>query len=407
MKLFGYELQRIANKIITPAEEKQGTFTISLSTTQRKARDMSDFIAALSTAESTVKPLRYRLYDIYGENLDYVPHLRALYELRHNKIKQREIKYLKKSGKEDEVMTEWLKAPEFKAFLSDLLDTQFYGFSLFDFTEYAGKEWFGYDLINRKHVDPIKKWVYRYQYGAGGESYDIEGRQKYIMAVGKERDFGLFKTAAPVCINIRNLTGDMMNYVELAGNNFTITKTKHNDPNIKNQLNQAIRNLGSTGNVNLPDGVADIQFESLSSSQQNQLFTSIHDLLIKELSKLMVGATMGVEDGSSYSQAQVHERTMGSVFASDETFILDQLNYYFADKLPLFGKNNNGRFVFEQSHTEEDMEELAKDKLLMSLGLNLTPEYLAEKYNIPTEAIKKNDTTEDQQPKPEAGNGME
>ena len=79
---------------------------------------------------------------------------------------------------------------------------------------------------------------------------------------------------------------------------------------------------------------------------------------------------------------------MGGVFESDATFVLDVLNYEFIDKLPLFNKQAKGKFIFAESHTEEDMAELNKDAKLKSLGLNLTPEYLAEKYGIPIEAIK-------------------
>lgn len=392
MKILGYTIERVQNKVTAPMIEKQGQFTISLSVVTRRPKDIRDFVTALEKAESTTNPLRYLLYDLYNENLDYVPHLKALVELRINKILQRDLQFIKKSGKVDDEMTEWLKAPQFKSFLTEIVNTRFYGYSLFDFTAYAGQEWFDYDLINRKHVDPIRKLVLKYQYNPSGDSYIDDVYRKYVMPIGDERDLGLFKPAAPVCINIRNLTSDMMNYVELAGNNFTITKTKHNDPRLKNQIATAVKNIGSSGNINLPEGVADIDIQNMSSSQQNELFTSIHDLLNKELSKLFIGSTMGIEDGSSRSQAEVHERTMGGVFESDATFVLDVLNYEFIDKLPLFNKQAKGKFIFAESHTEEDMDELNKDAKLKSLGLNLTPEYLAEKYGIPIEAIKQ--TTE-------------
>lgn len=395
MKIFGFDINRVQNKVTAPMIEKQGSFTISLSVVTRRPKDIQDFINALNQAESTTNPLRYQLYDLYNENMDYVPHLKSLVELRINKILQRNLKFIRKSGKVDEAVTEWLKAPEFKYFLTEIVNTRFYGYSLFDFTEYAGDDWFNFDLINRKHVNPITKKVLKYQYSADGDSYLSPSYKKYVMPIGKERDLGLFKPACPVCINIRNLTSDMMNYVELAGNNFTITKTKHNDPKLKNQIANAMKNIGSSGTINLPEGVADIDIQNMSSSQQNELFTSIHDLLNKELSKLFIGSTMGIEDGSSRSQAEVHERTMGNVFESDATYVLDVLNYEFIEKMPLFNKTVSGKFIFEESHTDEDMQELDKDTKLKNLGLNLTPEYLAEKYGIPIEAIKQTDEPDD------------
>lgn len=139
MKILGYTIERVQNKVTAPMIEKQGQFTISLSVVTRRPKDIRDFVTALEKAESTTNPLRYLLYDLYNENLDYVPHLKALVELRINKILQRDLQFIKKSGKVDDEMTEWLKAPQFKSFLTEIVNTRFYGYSLFDFTAYAGQ----------------------------------------------------------------------------------------------------------------------------------------------------------------------------------------------------------------------------------------------------------------------------
>jgi len=393
MKILGYELNRVKNEIITPMTEKQGTFTISLSSNSRPTRDVGDLTAAIKQAENIVNPLRYNLYNIYRENLDIVPHLSAIVGVRHSTLQQRNLQYVNKKGKVDEELTEWLKSPQFKRFVYEILDTKFWGFSLFDFTAYSGQQWFGFDLINRKHVDPIRKVVYSRETGQGPMPYNDKIREKYIMPVGEERDLGILKTASFVAIHIRQLMSDMMSYTELAGNNFTVIKTKNNDPKINTQVMDAVRNLSSNGTLQLPEGVADVNMESMSSSQQNQLFTSIMDLLNKELSKLILGSTMVIDEGSSRSQGEVHERTTANVYESDATYLLDVLNYQFAEKLPLFGKNPSGKFIFEESHTAEDMAELDKDIKLKSLGLSLTPEYLAEKYGYPKESIT---TTQEQ-----------
>ncbi len=406
MKILGYELNRVKNEIITPATEKQGTFTISLSSNSRPTRDVGDLTASIKQAESIFNPLRYNLYNIYQENIDIVTHLHSLLSIRQSVLLQRNLQFIKKSGKVDEELTEWMKSPQFKQFIGEILNTRFWGFSLFDFTDYAGQQWFNYDLINRKHVDPIRQVVYSRETGQGPMPYNEKSREKYIMPVGNQRDLGILKTASYVAIHIRQLMSDMMNYTELAGNNFTVIKTKNNDPKINSQVMEAVRNLSGSGTLQLPDGVADVNMESMSSSQQNQLFTSIMDLLNKELSKLILGSTMVTDEGSSRSQGEVHERTTANIYESDATYLLDVLNYQFYDKLGLWGKQANGKFIFEESHTAEDMAELDKDIKLKSLGLTLTPEYLAEKYGYPKEAItttieepepNKDDTSEDQQ----------
>jgi len=346
MKAFGFEFKRVMNKIVTPQTEQVGKFKIQTQSSPRRTVSMQDYLDALKQAESVNIPLRYRLYDLYQESLDYVPHLKALIELRHLQLLSKEITYTVKD-KELKQLTPWLQSPEFKQFMRDILDTKFWGFSLFDFSD-IDSSWFSYDLINRKHVDPIKQVVYEFQYGGKGTPYNDKSRAKYIIALGQQRDLGLLKNATPYAIHLRNMTGDMMNYVELAGNNFTIYKDETADPRIANQINEAHKSIGSAGYMKLPGGVSR-EIENQSSSQQNQLFTSIHDLLNKELSKLLLGSTMGIEDGSSLSQAEVHERTMGKVFQADSQYVLDCLNYEFADKLALWGLPTNGVFTIVQN----------------------------------------------------------
>ncbi len=352
MKILGYDLTQVTNKIVHPETEQIGKFTIITQASQRRTVDIGDYIKALQLAESKRKPLRYALYDQYQESIDYVPHLKALLELRQLNLLSKEFRFTV-NGKVDETMTPWIQSPEFKNFLRDILDTKFWGFSLFDFTDSKG-EWFAYDLINRKHVDPILEVVYKYQNGTAPTPYNTKERLKYVMPVGNQTDLGMLKNATPIAIHIRNMTGDMMNYVELAGNNFTVYKDKTGDPKIATQIGQAEKNKSGSGYVQVPAGV-EREIENQSSSQQNELFKGVHDLLNKELSKLILGSTMGIEDGSSLSQAEVHERTMGKVFQSDTRFVLDVLNYDFTDKLVIWNKNIAGRFEIAQTSKTEPL----------------------------------------------------
>ena len=395
MKIWGFELQRVTNKVEKPGTIKTGQFSISYQSPVIRARTMDDYKRGLEKAQSATNPLRDLLYTLYQESIDFVPHLKALLELRQLNIQSKALTYEKKSGKSDEDMEAWLQSPIFKTFIRDILDTKFWGFSLFDFSKDQKSGWFDYDLVPRLHVDPIRQLVYKFQYGGAGEPYNTPTRSKYVMPVGERTDLGMLKNATPTAIHLRNMTGDMMHYVELAGNNFMITKTKSNDMNVKNQLRDAVKNIGAGGHLDLPQGVTDLEIENMSSSQQNELFKSVHDILNKELSKLLVGSTMGIEDGSSLSQAEVHERTMGKVFAADEEYVLDVLNYQFADYLELWGKKTTGKFKFENDNSEQETKEIAKDLQLQKLGVKFTSEYLAKKYYLPPDAI---DTTE---PEPE------
>ena len=387
-------LSRITNAVrgnerpANPAEAVGATklFTIVSQPMTRRTVDISDFIAALSKAESRTDPLRYMLYNLYDQSIDYNTQLANAIDLRREEVINKKYIFQDAEGNEIEDVTVWLQSPDFKKFVKDLVDTRFYGFSLFDFSAGSGKEWFSYELVNRKHVDPIREKVYRQQIGGQGVSYTDQAYKRYVMPVGNRYDLGILKNVIPDCIYVRNLKSDWANYAELAGNNFMIFKSKTNDPNLKNQIDKMAKNVGSAGQVQLPDGVVDMDIQNMSSSQQNALFEGMYATLQKDIITRLLGSNMTVQDGSSRSQAEVHENTTGGVHESDLRYILDVLNFDFIDFMPLWGLPNTGRFTVAS--------ETLLDPLAVQIGAagvqsmqsiivdpNLTPE---QKKNILT-----------------------
>ena len=79
-----------------------------------------------------------------------------------------------------------LESPWFLDFLSYLLDTAWWGGSLFQFGIDEGG-WLSYDLIPRKHVDPIRKLILRMQTDIHGTAWD---EYDNLLFVGKPRALG-------------------------------------------------------------------------------------------------------------------------------------------------------------------------------------------------------------------------
>ena len=353
-------------KPANPAEAVGATklFTIISQPAARRTVDVSDFIAALSAAESRSNPLRYQLYTLYDQSIDYNTQLANAIDLRREEVINKKYIFQDQNGDEIEQVTVWLQSPDFKKFLKDLIDTRFYGFSLFDFSAGSGNEWFSYELVNRRHVDPIREKVYRFQHGGDGVHYTDSTYKRYVMPIGNRYDLGVLKNVIPDCIYIRNLKSDWANYAELAGNNFMVFKSKSNDPNLKNQINTMAKNIGSTGQVQLPDGVVDMDVQNMSSSQQNALFEGMYATLQRDIITRILGSNMIVQDGSSRSQAEVHESTTSGIHESDLRYVLDVLNFDFIDFMPLWGLPNSGKFTIAA--------ETLMDPLAVQLGVGGT-----------------------------------
>src|SRR3712207_3715188 len=158
--------------------------TIVLHQPQRFNIDIADFMQAVRAAENVDYSRREKLYDLYNDIL-MDPHLFSVIDRRMSAVESAEISFVRK-GVPDEAINEQIDSPWFTSLVSDILASRFWGFSLFQFYKQDG--WIGYDLIPRKHVNPVRRIILRRQTDITGTSWD---EYSNLLAVGKKDDLGL------------------------------------------------------------------------------------------------------------------------------------------------------------------------------------------------------------------------
>jgi hypothetical protein len=70
------------------------------------------------------------------------------------------------------------------------------------------------------------------------------------------------------------------------------------------------------------------------------------------------------------------------------------LNYEMFEMLPAFGIAQNGKWQYMESATTKASQSVDLDLKIKELGYNFTPEYIAEKYNLPKPTENVNSTIE-------------
>lgn len=163
-------------------------------------------MTALKAAENVDFPCWSKLYDIYEDVLTD-GHLSAVIQKRKSSILNMQVEF-KRNGKVDEAIEEQLRSPWFRNFLSDLADTIQWGTSTFQF--FRNGEWLGYDLIPRKHVNPVKRIILRRQTDITGDSFDDYAD---LVSIGNPRDLGILAKAALYVIYKRNATADWAQFI--------------------------------------------------------------------------------------------------------------------------------------------------------------------------------------------------
>ena len=342
----------------------------------RTQKDLASWRTAVMMTEGYMDS-KYQLLDIYTEQMDLDGHLAGLVRKRTAALLRNELQYVR-NGEPDEAVMEWMEKQRFKDFLQEVHEATYFGHSLFWFTDPKANE-FVYKLVNRKHVNGQKKVILKSQQDADGMSYENALMIRAAIEVGQPMDLGLLKTATYYSIIKRNLIADWANYAEEAGRNFRTVKYKGRDVEGRNQLIAALKASGSGGIVSVPEGM-DVDIQNMSSSSQNQLFENFMDYLNKEQSKLILGQTMTTDDGSSRSQAEVHEGEQEILMQADKMRLLNFLNYDFYDYLPRWGIPTGGVFQFGEVNDIDKM--LERDLKLKALGYVFTQEQLQERYGL-------------------------
>lgn len=361
---------------------KSKKFKIIETTKQHITPAIDIYINSLQSASNKTIQSRVLLYDSYLTTLMVDDVVQSLLDKRLDNITNKSIQ-IYQNDKHLEDMDYFFESPKFQQFLKDMIMTKFWGFQLFEFDEFVfdEKKWFDYKVIPHKHVNPYRKEVLKKQFDREGISF--EKRNDYLF-IGDEDDLGLLSKITLLSLYNRLGMFGYSKYLDLASENFQTIKTRgYVDDEDINHIQKQLATRGSGGNIQVPDGI-DFDLINQSSSQQNQLFENYMERVKDRMATLILGQTMTTSDGSSRSQAEVHQSEQSKKYSSDELFVLNVLNFEFRDYLPLWFKdiNTNGmEFRLVPSTAEEIRNKLQTYKLLKELGMQFSEDQLREAFS--------------------------
>ena len=173
--------------------------------------NMQNYMSAVTSAKSIDYSMRTMLYDLY-ESATLDLHLAGTLDKRLRAVTRFPIEFWR-NGEADDVITPQLKSPWFKEMRKDLLMSEFWGFTLIQL--YLDDEgWIQYDLIPRKHYDPIKKKLLKFQGDQDGRN--IEEFQNMLF-IGSERGLGVFAELLPAVLYKRGDMGDWAKFCNVFG----------------------------------------------------------------------------------------------------------------------------------------------------------------------------------------------
>lgn len=342
---------------------------------------------AVRQAEDVHNPDRTELIRLYND-ITNDDHLTAV--LNQRVINATSGKWMIHKEGQDEGDPELTKAFGGK-WLEDVMrlivESRFHGYSLINLGDIKGQEMQWVESVPREYVDPIRRGVKKGLYEIDETSMisidDPKWRNWLILV--DNGDLGLLNQASPLVIWKKNALGSWSQFAEIFGLPWRVGKTDVDDNVRRQNMFQMLQDTGSAtyAVIDIQD---EIQFIEQSKSDAYNVFDRLVDRVEKGLSKLILGQTMTVEDGSSRSQAEVHERVSDLYTLKDKKLIERVINKEIIPRLVRLGMISEGvSFAWDQEEALDFDQRLSAIEALNRAGYKISPEKVEELTGIPVE----------------------
>ena len=372
----------------TPKDARRLVVDLMRQTQSLTRSDLARWRAAHQLAIDVENPQRGALYRIYRDVvLD--GHLSGAVTQIAGMVKARSFKLVDGKGRPDDDAARLLDTQWFKRVVDIYLDARYWGFTLIQVTKPldagGGVAGFGcVDLIPREHVIPEKHRIVANagdHWTAGYDWRDAEVAGTLLEAGGEE-DLGLYLKCARYTIPKKNVEQYWDAFAEIFGMPMRIARTASRDDKDREKIMAMLEQMGHSAVAVMQEGT-EIEVVENAKSDAFEVYDRRIERCDRELSKLVIGQTMTIEDGSSLSQSQTHLDVLKNLIEAIADGLRDFVN---GQVLPFMGrwgmpvKGLAFEWDYPLDYTPEQMT--AVESMLLQ-NFEIDKEYFTDKYGIP------------------------
>lgn len=352
-------------------------------------QEISNWKLGIDCFEDVHSPTSVELIRVYNDMV-IDSHLTACMELRKAKTLGKDFKIIDDNGEEITEETKLLNKVWFKDMVNFALDSKFYGHSLIQFGKRIGQSFEKTELVKREYVYQQEKKVRQSPY-SNNPSYPYnEGKfAAWLVEAGRCDDMGLLMKAAPLVIFKKTALSSWSQFTEMFGAPLRVGKTQVRDEALRDNMYNMLDQMGSNAFAVL-DLEDTIEYIKDNQTDAYEVFDKLVERVNGEISKLFLGSTMVIDDGSSKSQAEVHEQSFGAITKSDGFYIEEWVNECVIPILNKYhGFNITGKWVYDDTEQVTKQEQFERDIEIIKTGkYNVPAEYITETYGTPVEGVE-------------------
>ena len=341
--------------------------------------DMNAYMNSVKSAKSIDYSNRVRLYDMYDSaSLDL--HLSGVIAKRLRGVTKIPIEF-QRNGEPDDAINAQLRSPWFKEFRKDVVMSEFWGYTLVQFfLDDEGN--IRYELINRKHYDPIHRKLLKYQGDMDGLPIEMFPNMLFI---GKERELGIFAELLPAVLYKRGDMSDWARFCNIFGMPIREYTYDAGDEEARKRLIIDAKRQGANAVYIHPKESELHLIEAGNKTGSSDLYKTFADYWDSKISIRVLGNTLTTDAKETGTQAlgNVHKEEEDEMNADDRDFILDVLNYYMRPIFSDLGFNvDGGEFVYAKKDKINPSQHIDIVQKLSSMGLPISDDYLYETFCV-------------------------
>lgn len=393
MNILGFNISRLQNVSGVPAPSQSAFTKIQKQSLDRIKQSVSDWRDAIEFAEDVYYPNNEELIRLYRE-LVLDPQVSALIETMLYQVQSNAFKIVS-NGEENEDKTKIFKSKWFSQLIKYTCEARYYGFSYVQLDGVQDDKITGISLIPREYVIP--QWHLLKVRPTDKDGYDINKAplKKWTLFIGEKDDLGLLSKAAPYVIFKREVIQFWAAYNEVFGQPLRVGKTSMQDNARKSNMASMLESMSYS-----PWAVLDtddsVEFISASGMSGEKTYEQNIRLIDEQLSKLFTGQTMVLDNGSSRSQGEVHERNLDAFVNAQMREIAYLVNDKVIPMLVNIGLPLSLEDRFEWVN-EENLSMMEKAEMIAKIS----PYYKLDKEFVETTlGVKISEEVEEEEEKP-------
>ena len=343
--------------------------------------NISRYMASLQSASAIDFYNRSELYDIYHSILTTDGHLAGIVNKRLSAVARERFEF-QRDGKPVDEVNQQIKSPWFRTFIKEAINSKMWGYTLCQFRRNE-QGWITFDLIDRKHFDPVKKQVLLSETDVVG--VPLEAFSNCLVICDDPRGLGSLATCAPYALYKRGNLGDWAQFCQIFGMPIREYTYSAGDEAARKRLLEDARKQGVNAVYIHPEGSAMTLHEAQGKSGTNDLYERFTANCNDEMSIAILGNTLTTKSSENGTQAlgTVQAKEQMKITEDDVQFILDLLNYDMADIFAALGVNTEGgEFVRVEQKYQDKQVQINVVSKLKEMGLPMSDEYLYKTFDV-------------------------